>query len=489
MTLPLGTVRLVPDCCAELDLQVLQPAGGRAGRAPGQVGQGDPERRLQHHRVLAPGPFPAGHRLGGHQALVDVVGRHRLAHPDPQAAALEVAGRLGHLQPHHLRHPHRPAEQAAGPGEQPGGQQADDQQHGQQPPLPALAPRAARVLGTRPVVGRGRSCGGAARRQPGRPARHRRPPVQTPGLRPRPAVLGRPPGGRRPGHGGGTRGRLSRGGTAPGGTGPGRPNRAGTVRGGLGGGGPGGGGVGPGGQEGGGAEGLVDPPAAGGADGGREVRGAQVAAGRVGIGGPEHGHVERLGDLAGHPRGRRHPAAEVLLDDLAGVALERRPAADALPGHHPEGVDVGPPVDHPAPQHLGRAVVDGGGKGLPVAALGGRPDQAEVGHLDRLAGQQEVLRLDVEVDHPGVVGVVEGVGHRAEQLGGGLRAQAPLAVEQVTQGPAADVLHHDPGQPPLLARVVDGDHVGVGQPGGRPGLAPELLGEARGRGRTRGGAP
>ena len=167
----------------------------------------------------------------------------------------------------------------------------------------------------------------------------------------------------------------------------------------------------------------------------------------------------------------------MLLDDLAGVALERRPAAHALPGDHPEGVDVGPPVDHPAPQHLGRAVVDGGGQGLPVAALGGRPDQAEVGHLDRLAGQQEVLRLDVEVDDAGMVGVVEGVGHRPQQLGGGLGAEAVLAVEHLAQGPAADVLHHDPGQAPLLARVVDGDDVGMGQAGGRAGLAPELVGE------------
>jgi hypothetical protein len=121
--------------------------------------------------------------------------------------------------------------------------------------------------------------------------------------------------------------------------------------------------------------------------------------------------------------------------------------------------------------------VDGGGQGLPVTPLRRRPDQPEVGHLDRLAGQQEVLGLHVQVHHPGVVGVVEGVGHRPEQLGGGLRAQAPLVVEHLAQGPAADMLHHDPGQPPLLARVVDGDHVRMGQPGGRAGLAPELLGE------------
>src|SRR5215218_3214006 len=226
------------------------------------------------------------------------------------------------------------------------------------------------------------------------------------------------------------------------------------------------------------AAGAQAAAAAGGADGGGEVAGAQEPLGRVGVGGPDHGGVERGLDPPGDTGRRRHPAAQVLLDDLAGVALERRPSGHALPGHHTEGVHVGPAVDHPAAQHLGRAVVDGGRQGLSVAALGGRPDQPEVGHLDRLAGQEEIFRLHVEVDDAGVVGVVEGVGHRAQQLGGGLGAEAPLAVEQVAQGAAADVLHHDPGQAPLLARVVDGDHVGVRQAGGGAGLAPELLGEA-----------
>ena len=85
--------------------------------------------------------------------------------------------------------------------------------------------------------------------------------------------------------------------------------------------------------------------------GGGEVGGAQEPAGRVGIGGPGHGAVERLRTLD-HPRGRRHPAAQVLLDDLAGSPSNGgRPLTH--PGDHPEGVDVGLPVDHPAPQHLG----------------------------------------------------------------------------------------------------------------------------------------
>jgi hypothetical protein len=131
--------------------------------------------------------------------------------------------------------------------------------------------------------------------------------------------------------------------------------------------------------------------------------------------------------------------------------------------------------------------VDGGGQRLPVAALGGGPHQPEVGDLDRLAGEQDVLRLDVEVGDAGVVGVVERVGDRAEQLGGGLRVQPALGVEQAAERLAADVLHHDPGQPSLLAGVVDGDDVGVGEPGGGPGLPPELLGEGAVAGQLRPG--
>ena len=128
MTPPLGDGQAGARLRAELDFQVLQPAGGRAGRAPPvSVGQGDPERGLQHDLRPGAGPVtPAGHRLGGHQARVDVVGRHRLAHPDPQAAALEVCGSPGHLLPAPTTSGTRTDlfEQAAGPREQPGGQQS-----------------------------------------------------------------------------------------------------------------------------------------------------------------------------------------------------------------------------------------------------------------------------------------------------------------------------------------------------------------------------
>ena len=88
-----------------------------------------------------------------------------------------------------------------------------------------------------------------------------------------------------------------------------------------------------------------------GADGGGEVAGAQEP--RVGSGSVARTTAASNGaSIAPATRdggGTRPPTA----GRPGGVALERRPAGHALPGHHPEGVDVGPPVDHPAAQHLG----------------------------------------------------------------------------------------------------------------------------------------
>ena len=191
--------------------------------------------------------------------------------------------------------------------------------------------RRARVLGTRPVVGRGRSLAGGG---PARPCL-RRPPVQALGGRRLPAP---PRGGPYA-----STGRPVVGALGPPGAAPAAPAAGAQPA-------------------------VVSGPAGASRVVARRVsstrrrRGAPMAAAkseRAGTGGSGRGRWpgprrrRTLRDPGDAPRRRRHPAAQVLGDDLAGVALERRPAAHALPGHHPEGVDVGPPVDHPAPQHLG----------------------------------------------------------------------------------------------------------------------------------------
>jgi hypothetical protein len=212
------------------------------------------------------------------------------------------------------------------------------------------------------------------------------------------------------------------------------------------------------------------------AHGGGELGGAGVAAGRVGLGRVPDGGVDALRDAGDDQRRRRHPAGQVLGDDGVLVAGERRPAGEALVGHHAEGVDVGAPVDRAAVEQLGGEVLGGAGQ-RGVAGHVRRPHQPEVGHLDGVVGEQDVLGLHVEVGDAGPVGVLERLGDAADQLGGGLHVQPADPVQQVPQGLAADVLHHDPGQPAVLAGVVDGDDVGVGEAGGGERLAPELLGE------------
>jgi hypothetical protein len=121
-----------------------------------------------------------------------------------------------------------------------------------------------------------------------------------------------------------------------------------------------------------------------------------------------------------------------------------------------------------------------------VGARLDRAGQPEVGHLhhrvDQAAtagrlGDQDVLRLDVAVYQSGPV---RG-GHRGEHLlqdrQGLGRWQPSLVGQQVAQGPAADVLHHQVGQAVVGALVVDGHHVGVGQPGDGLGLVGEPVQE------------
>ena len=191
-------------------------------------------------------------------------------------------------------------------------------------------------------------------------------------------------------------------------------------------------------------------------------------------------------------RGAQGLAVEVLdADGHVAVAHERRPPAEHLVEHDPEGVDVGAAVDRPAVDLLGRQVLGGaddragagevlGMGGVAGDRLGRGLGDAEVGHLHPpVLAQQDVGRLHVAVDDAGLVGVLEGprhLGGDVDRLG---RRQRPPLEERLPQGGAVDQLHDDEGQPVVEAGVEDADHVGVGQPGGGDGLAPEPLEERR----------
>ncbi len=150
----------------------------------------------------------------------------------------------------------------------------------------------------------------------------------------------------------------------------------------------------------------------GGKDGGQlgelhpELRGV-VALGGIGGGGP-HQHLaqrpQRLvlgqqGADAGHEGGH------------GGVADEGGLAGDALVEHEGQAVDVGLAVEHPALHLLGSGVAGRAQHGpvrLGPGRLGQGPGQAEVGDPQPALGvEEQVGRLDVAVDEPAAVGVVE----------------------------------------------------------------------------------
>ncbi len=128
----------------------------------------------------------------------------------------------------------------------------------------------------------------------------------------------------------------------------------------------------------------------------------------------------------------------------------------------------------PAPGQLRGEVRRGAGHQarLGEGRVAGGPRDAEVGDLRRVVvGHQDVAGLDVAVDGaPGVRGG-EAVGDLRADPGRALRKQRPVLGHDLGEGPAGDVLHHQPDVVALLDRVVDRDHVAMVERRGRAGLA------------------
>jgi hypothetical protein len=104
--------------------------------------------------------------------------------------------------------------------------------------------------------------------------------------------------------------------------------------------------------------------------------------------------------------------------------------------------------------------------------------QAEVEQLGSLPRQHHVPRLQVAVDEARAVGLVEGIGDLdgvAKQLLG--RQRPPL--ETLGQGLPLEVLHDQVVGPGLVADVVEGTDVGVGEGRDGPRLALEALAQLR----------
>ena len=120
--------------------------------------------------------------------------------------------------------------------------------------------------------------------------------------------------------------------------------------------------------------------------------------------------------------------------------------------------------------------------GEPVLGGAERAGDAEVGDEGgAVGGEEQVLGLDVAVDHAVPVRVLE----RAGGLGGDperrIDRQLPLPPEPVTERLALDERHGEPQPAGALARVEHGEDVRMLQPGGQLDLPLEPLGAERGR--------
>ena len=115
------------------------------------------------------------------------------------------------------------------------------------------------------------------------------------------------------------------------------------------------------------------------------------------------------------------------------------------------------------PGLLGRDVVERADRG-PVAGdlvlLGQVDRQPEVGQLGgAVAGDQDVVGVDVAVDQPLLLGVLQPQRDLPDQPGGGGRGDRAVLGDDRADVLALDVLHHEVALAVGLALVVDPDEV------------------------------
>ena len=186
--------------------------------------------------------------------------------------------------------------------------------------------------------------------------------------------------------------------------------------------------------------------------------------------------VQGLGDIGRQRGGALGNLPHVLVGDgHGGVALEGRLAGEQLVKETPGGVQVRAGVHGLAAGLLWGEVLGGAHHCVGLGDRGGGvlngPRDAEVHDLHRAGGgQHDVSGLDVAVDDPHPVGVLQGVQDTGDDLHR-LRNRDGLALaEELAHRVPLDVLHDDVGdgaagaarlEELLLTGVVDGDDGGV----------------------------
>ena len=116
----------------------------------------------------------------------------------------------------------------------------------------------------------------------------------------------------------------------------------------------------------------------------------------------------------------------------------------------------------------------------PTGRRAHRQGDPEVGHHRAPVVQQDVLRLDVPVDHPVTVGVVERVGHLGGDLERLIDTELGLAVQLAAERLALDVGHDVVEEAVGGAGVEEGQDVGMLQCRGGRDFLNEPLGAEHG---------
>ncbi len=199
--------------------------------------------------------------------------------------------------------------------------------------------------------------------------------------------------------------------------------------------------------------------------------------------------LDDLLELRGGPRrGRRlvhgrRDLVEVGVEDLHGVAVERRVARDHGVQEDADGVDVGPVIDLLVAIEGLRRRVSGRAEELAregdlrrLAAELHEPEVEDLGEVRVVVPlhQQDVRGLQIPVDDPLAVGLPEALAHLLGYVDRPLGRHLPLVPQHGADVVALQVLHDDEQDAVVgLAEVEDGDRVGVGEPRRRGRLAQE----------------
>ncbi len=200
---------------------------------------------------------------------------------------------------------------------------------------------------------------------------------------------------------------------------------------------------------------------------------------------------ERTLELLGNRRAQALDVAwrrvDVLVEhDLGRGSGERWLAAQHLEQDAAQAVDIGARVRGRSRHGLlgahvpGCAHHDPGRRELLATRLADRPRDPEVQDHGLAAREQDVLGLDVAVDHPVPMGVVEGRRHLAGDLHGVLDGQLLFAFQPLAQRLALDVGHHVVEQLTGSVRIMERQDVGVLKLGGHLDLPQEALRTQRG---------